>query len=132
MQVAQEYMGDVDDRITRMATILPGGLTLRGGVCGILLGAIVAVGLKYGSIKREERGPSNKLGLRVNDFFQELTKDRYGTTDCRDISKCDFTNPEEAKGFKGSNAQHRCAGLLAETVHFVLPLLDNPDAEKVR
>ena len=130
MQAAQEYMGDVDERITRMTTILPGGLTLRGGVCGILLGAVAAVGLKYGSIKREERGLSNKLGLRVNDFYTELTKEKYGTTDCRDIAKCDFTNPEEAKAYKGSNAQDRCAGLLAETVRFVLPLLDNPDAVK--
>ena len=130
MQAAQEYMGEVDERITRMATILPGGLTLRGGACGILLGAVAAVGLKYGSIKREERGLSNKLGLRVHDFFQELTKEKYGTTDCRGISKCDFTNPEEAKAFKGSDAQDRCAGLLAETVRFVLPLLDNPDAGK--
>ena len=130
MQAAQEYMGEVDERITRMATILPGGSTLRGGVCGILLGAVASVGLKYGSIKREERGKNGKLGLRVNDFFQELTQEKYGTTDCRDIAKCDFNNPEEAKGFVGSNAQHRCAGLLTETVRFVLPLLDNPDAKK--
>ena len=130
MQAAQEYMGDVDERITRMATILPGASTLRGGVCGILLGAVASVGLKYGSIKREERGKNGKLGLRVHDFFQELTKERYGTIDCRDISKCDFTNPEEAKGFVGSNAQDQCAGLLTETVRFVLPLLDNPDAVK--
>jgi hypothetical protein len=126
VQVAQEYMGDVDERITRMSTILPGGSTLRGGVCGILLGAVAAVGLKYGSVKRDGRGVSSKLGVSVNDFFAELTKEKYGTTDCRDIAKCDFNNPEEAKAFKGTEAQHNCAGLLADTVRFVLPLLDTP------
>ena len=58
VQVAQEYLGEVDERITRMATILPGGSSLRGGTCGILLGALASVGLKYGSIDRKERGLS--------------------------------------------------------------------------
>ena len=130
MQVAQEYLGEVDERITRMATILPGGLTLRGGTCGILLGALAAVGLKYGSVIRKERGLSGKLGLRVYDFFQELTRDRFGTTDCRDISHCDFTKPEEARAYIGSKAQDRCAELLADTIRFLLPLLDNPPIVK--
>ncbi len=127
MQVAQEYMGEVDERITRMSTILPGGLTLRGGVCGILQGALAAVGLKYGSTKREERSLSNELGLRVHDHFTALTRRKYGSIDCRDISGCDFTNPEEARGDTGSEAQDRCAVLLADTVRFVLPLCDDPD-----
>ena len=130
MQVAQEYLGEVDERITRMVTILPGGLTLRGGTCGILLGALAAVGLKYGSVIRKERGLSGKLGLRVYDFFQELTRDRFGTTDCRDISHCDFTKPEEARAYIGSKAQDRCAELLADTIRFLLPLLDNPPIVK--
>ena len=125
MQVAQEYLGEVDERITRMVTVLPGGLTLRGGTCGILLGALAAVGLKYGSVKRAERDVSSKLGLRVHDFFQALTRGEFGTTDCRDISGCDFTKPEEAQAYKDSEAQHRCAALLSDTVDFVLPLLDD-------
>ena len=119
-------MGDVNDRITRMATILPGGSSLRGGACGILLGALASVGLKFGSVKREERGLSAKLGLKVHDFFQELTRSEFGSTDCRDISCCDFTNPKEAKAYIGSKAQDRCAVLLTDTIHFLLPLLDTP------
>ena len=126
MQVAQEYLGEADERITRMVTTLPGGLTLRGGTCGILLGALAAVGLKYGSLKRGERQLCGKLGLRTHDFFQGLTREKYGSTDCRDISRCDFTRPEEAKAYVGSPAQEGCAALLAETVRFVLPMLDDP------
>ena len=126
MQVAQEYLGEVDERITRMVTILPGGLTLRGGTCGILLGALGAVGLKYGSINRGERDLTRKLGLRINDFFESITRERFGSTDCRDISGCDFTNAEEARAYLGSKAQNRCAEILADTVRFTLPLLDNP------
>jgi hypothetical protein len=131
VQVAQEYLGQVDERITRMVTVLPGGLTLRGGTCGILIGALGAVGLKYGSVKRgDERDLSKKLGLRVHDFFQAITREKYGTTNCLDISGCDFTNPEEARMYQGSKAQDRCAGLLADTVNFMLPLLNNPNATK--
>jgi len=127
VQVAQEYLGEVDERITRMATVLPGGTTLRGGTCGILLGALGAVGLKYGSVIREERSLPSKLGLRVHDFFRDLTLEKYGTTDCRDISGCDFTKPEEAKAYIGSKAQDRCAAIIVDTLNFLLPLLDNPD-----
>lgn len=130
MQVAQEYLGEADERITRMATALPGGLNLRGGTCGILLGALAAVGLKYGSVKREERQTSGKLGLRVYDFFQELTRKKYGTINCRDISRCDFTKPEEAKAYLGSAAQQECAALIVDTLQFVLPLLDDPAQAK--
>ena len=128
MQVAQEYLGEVDERITRMVTVLPGGLSLRGGTCGILLGALGAVGLKYGSVKRDERGLSKKLALRVHDFFQSITRERFGTIDCRDISGCDFTKPEEARAYIGSKAQDTCADLLVDTLRFLLPLLDNPNA----
>jgi len=124
VQVAQEYMGEVDARITRMATVLPGGLNLRGGTCGILQGGLVAVGLKYGSTERSERKRCGELGLRVHDLFQELTRQEFGSINCRDISCCDFTNPEEANGYIGSNAQNRCAVLLADTLRFVLPMLD--------
>ena len=130
MQVAQEYLGEADERITRMATALPGGLGLRGGACGILLGALGAVGLKYGSVKRAERQISGKTSLRVFDFFQELAQKKYGTIHCRDISHCDFTKPEEASVFLGSAAQHECAALLAETVRFLLPLLEDPADQK--
>jgi C_GCAxxG_C_C family probable redox protein len=118
-------MGEVDERITRMATVLPGGLGLRGGTCGILLGGLAAVGLRYGSTKRSERKRCGELALRVHDFFQELTRKEFGTINCRDISCCDFTNPEKAKAFIGSKAQDRCAVLLADTLRFVLPLLDD-------
>ena len=130
MQVAKEYLGEVDERVTRMATVLPGGLNLRGGTCGILLGALGAVGLKYGSVNRSERQLCGKLGLRVHDFFQELTRKRYDTINCRDISHCDFTKPEEASAFLGSAAQQECGALLADTLRFVLPLLDDPGEAK--
>ena len=130
MQVAQEYLGEVDELITRMVTTLPGGGALRGGTCGILLGALVAVGLKYGSVIRDERKQSKELGLHVHDSFLTLTQKRYGSTDCRDISGCDFNNSEEAKAYHGSEAQKRCAELLADTVRFVLPLLDDSQVAK--
>ena len=88
------------------------------------------MGLKYGSIKRKERGLSGKLGLQVHDFFRELTRREFGTIDCRDISCCDFTKPKEAKAYIGSKEQDRCAELLADTMRFVLPLLDNPGVSK--
>ncbi len=130
MQVAQEYLGEVDERITRLATALPGGRALRGGTCGILLGALAAVGLKYGSVKRTERELCGNLGVRVYDFFQELTREKYGTVNCRDISHCDFTNPQEASAYLGSTAQKECAVLLMETLGFVLPLLKDPAGGK--
>jgi len=130
VQVAQEYLGNVDERITRMATILPGGLSLRGGTCGILLGSLGAVGLKYGSVIRSERGRSNELGLKVHDYFRDLIQERSGSTNCRDICGCDFTNPDEAKAYLGSKEQELCAGILTETVRFVLPLLDDSSTAK--
>jgi hypothetical protein len=130
VQVAQEYLGELDPRITRMVTVLPGGTALRGGTCGILLGALAAVGLKYGSLKREERSLCKSLGIQVHDFFHHLTRGRFGTINCSDISHCDFTKPEEAQAFIGSEAQHRCAGLVVDTVRFLLPLLDHSHGDR--
>ena len=129
MQVAQEYMGEVDARITRMATALPGGSNLRGGTCGILLGGLAAVGLKCGSIERIERKRCGDLGVRVHDSFKELTRKEFGSINCRDISCCDFNRPEEAEAYIGSKAQDRCAALIADTLRFLLPLLDNTQTE---
>ncbi|RJQ64019.1 MAG: C_GCAxxG_C_C family protein [Desulfobacteraceae bacterium] len=125
MQVAQEYLGEVDERITRLATALPGGSALRGGTCGILLGAMVAIGLRYGSVDREGRDLCKALGIRTFDFFRELTRERFGSVDCRGISGFDFTDSEEARKYIGSEAQKWCGELLVNTVCFLLPLLDN-------
>jgi hypothetical protein len=92
--------------------------------------ALGAVGLKYGSVKRAERQLCGKTSLRVFDFFQELARKKHGTINCRDISHCDFTKPEEASAFLGSAAQRECGGLLTETVEFLLPLLDDPAEAK--
>ena len=125
MQVAQEYMGEVDERITRMSTTLPGAVTLRGGTCGRLLGAIASVGLRYGSVERANRSLSNELGLRIYDFFRDITRKRsFGTVDCYDISGYDFTRPEGARHFIGTAAQKLCAELLVETTRFLLPMLN--------
>lgn len=125
MQVAQEYLGEVDERVTRMATALPGGTSLRGGTCGILLGALAALGLKYGTIHREDRSRCKELSIRTYDFFRQLTGRRYASVDCRDISGVDFTDSEEARRYIGSEAQKRCAELLVDTVRFMLQLLDD-------
>ncbi|MEE9198254.1 MAG: C-GCAxxG-C-C family (seleno)protein [Dehalococcoidia bacterium] len=90
----QEEFGLGDLQSFKAATVLAGGVALRGETCGALLGALMALGLAIGRERMEDTeqyrqamGPAQEVSQR----FQEELQAQFGlpspldSTLCRDI-----------------------------------------------
>lgn len=80
-------------------------------VCGLLIGASNAIGLKCGEgkegIPEENVQERNRAIQVVGELYRDFTNE-FGSTECRVLSNCDFANPEDVtnyirdKGWKGT------------------------------
>ncbi len=76
-----------------MGAILTGQTT-----CGLLIGCSVAIGLQCGQGKAgvpEEHAPERERAIEaVESLYRDFLK-RFGSTDCRTLSGCDYSDPED-------------------------------------
>ena len=89
-----------------MGAILSGQTT-----CGLLIGSSIAIGLLCGQGKKdipeEHEGERNKAIQVVGELYRDFLKE-FGSTDCKTLSHCDFSNPEnltryvQNKGWKNT------------------------------
>jgi len=66
--------------------------------CGLLIGSSIAIGLRCGQgkegIPEEHEQERNKAIHAVYNLYSDFLKE-FGSTDCKTLSHCDFSNPEE-------------------------------------
>jgi hypothetical protein len=76
-----------------MGAILSGQTT-----CGLLIGSSIAIGLRCGQgkegIPEKHEGERNKAIHAVGELYGGFLKE-FGNTDCKTLSHCDFSNPED-------------------------------------
>ena len=84
----------LDDRTAmRMASAFGGGMTV-GLTCGVVTGALMAIGLKHAKTDLgDERPQANVLIRRFLDRFAA----RHGSLVCKDLLGADFSDPVQAK-----------------------------------
>jgi C_GCAxxG_C_C family probable redox protein len=78
--------------IPKIATGFGGGMGRCGNVCGALTGAIMAVGLKYGSNQIDNQKKLDAYA-KTQTLFKQFEK-QHGSVYCRDLIKCDLSTPE--------------------------------------
>jgi C_GCAxxG_C_C family probable redox protein len=104
---------------------LGGGMGM-GSVCGVVSGAFLAIGLKYGGVEPKARERTAK----VSRTFVERLKSRHTSVNCRELLGCD---PNAAKGRKTINERNRrktlCTALArdaaSEATRSLVGLLDH-------
>ena len=95
----------------KLATPFGGGIAGTGQTCGVVSGALMAIGLKLGttSADKEARGKTYAAARK----FMELFKDRHGSILCREILGCDIGTPE---GMKNAQDKKLFATLCSKVV----------------
>jgi len=75
-----------------------GAISSGQTTCGLLIGSSIAIGLRYGQgkegIPEEHEQERNKATHAVCELYSDFLKE-FGSTDCKKLSHCDFSNPEE-------------------------------------
>jgi C_GCAxxG_C_C family probable redox protein len=92
------------DVIPQIASAFGGGIGNTGAVCGAVVGAVMAIGLKM------ERGETMQDWLRIAEKAQEFRRRfeaEMGTISCRELTGADLTTEEGLKQLMNSNTSQK-------------------------
>jgi C_GCAxxG_C_C family probable redox protein len=104
-----------------------GGGSGRGETCGAVIGAYLALGLKYGCDETGEAGAEQKVRwMKKNAEFCEKFQAKYPGFTCREILGVDLSTPE---GRKQNQERQLTANLCPQLVADVTAWLDEILAE---
>jgi C_GCAxxG_C_C family probable redox protein len=99
--VCQEFeIGIENNVISRIAFGFAGGLGNTGAVCGAVVGAVMAIGLKGGRAKTMEEMLSE---LAVPREFRRRFEAEMGTISCRELTGADLTTEAGLEQFMSSD-----------------------------
>lgn len=129
MQVLQAYYGIEDQGLWQLAAGLGAGIGRRGFVCGAVTGGALACALITGKQRGSTR--EDRIGLREESYskIQQMTRrfeEKFGTLNCRDITKIDFMTPEGRAAFKENQIMEKvCYPVVRLVVETVIEVCDN-------
>ena len=98
--------------IPRIATGFGAGMGRHGETCGALVGAIMALGLKFGRVD----SANSQAKMTTYDKVEALMgafKEQFGTATCCDLIGCDLRTPEGNERFKRENLIDLCTRCVA-------------------
>jgi C_GCAxxG_C_C family probable redox protein len=113
------------DIIPGIASGFCGGMSRTAGLCGALIGGVMALGILYGR-KSSEDSPKNIYALTerlVRDFEKQ-----FGSRNCSDILGCDISTREGEAVFKANNLMKTvCLDATVKATDIVMHVLENQD-----
>ena len=120
--MCQEFEIEIkSDVIRRIAFGFAGGLGNTGAVCGAVVGAVMAIGLKRGRADTMEEGLRE---LAVAREFRRLFETEMETINCRELTGADLTTEEGLEHFMSSDTPQRvCFPAVSLAYRLVVDLL---------
>ena len=120
--MCQEYNIEIEnDVIRRIAFGFAGGLGNTGAVCGAVVGAVMAIGLKRGRADTLEAGLRE---LAVAREFRRRFEAEMETISCRELTGADLTTEEGLEQFMSSDTpQTVCFPAVSAAYRLVVELL---------
>ena len=116
-----QQLGIQQEGVPGIATAFGGGIGGTGSVCGALVGAVMAIGLKHG------RRDSSEKDARAYGLTQKLRRRfeaEMGTVECRALTGMDLSTQEGVKRFYGSDVPRKvCMPAVGAAYTAVMELL---------
>ena len=110
-----------NDVIPRIASAFAGGIGNTGAVCGAVVGAVMAIGLKQGRANTMEEALRN---LAVAREFRRRFEAEMETINCRELTGADLTTEEGIEQFMSSDTpQAVCFPAVSLAYRLVVDLL---------
>ncbi len=106
-----------------MATGFGGGIGLKGSLCGALTGSIMVIGLKSGRTDPKDRQTVLALYETCRKYW-DLFQKELGSTECRQLTGCDLSDPDEHKKWADAGGRERCAEIVSKTAKLLGSFLE--------
>lgn len=121
-QFSQEY-GLQKELSTRIASGFGGGLRMAK-TCGAVSGAIMTIGLMYGFENAEELARREKIN-RITIQFLDWFKQKFGTTECKDLLGIDVTLPGNRQIAEESGIMERmCPDCIGTAIDIISEIVE--------
>ncbi|MBR4110434.1 MAG: C_GCAxxG_C_C family protein [Clostridia bacterium] len=88
-----DKLGITKEQALKTAAAFGGGMW-HGETCGCVVGALIALGLKYGTVIPKDADGKNNLLQKKAEFEKEFC-DKFNSCICREILGHDLSVPEE-------------------------------------
>jgi len=112
----KEYLeiDDKDNLIPRMATGLAGGVGRSGtSHCGVLIGTVMAIGIKFGREDAKDRQAILNVYKKVQSYWDRFEKE-FGSRDCAVITGFNLGEPDGIKKWAEAGGREKCTALIGK------------------
>jgi C_GCAxxG_C_C family probable redox protein len=109
----------------KIAAGLGGGIGKTGETCGALTGAILILGLKFGTTNPKDTSGKYHCYSKSKAFCDEF-KARCGTLICRELLGFDFNTPEGLELSKQPGAFQHCPEFVQIAAEILESMLEKP------
>lgn len=106
--------------IPRIASGFCGGVANTNGMCGAVVGGIMALNIVYG---RDSATESKEINYQKVQQFQQMFSARFGSISCPGLTDCDLSTEEGHEKFKEMNVHVKCTNYTGEATRMVLELI---------
>jgi len=118
-----EQFGLDNETALRIAGRFGGGMGRRGEVCGALTGAIMVIGLKYGSVESGNTESKNHTYELVYEAAKRF-RARNGCIHCNELLGIDIHNPEDrARAVEQNLFSSKCPDFVRDAAEILEELL---------
>jgi C_GCAxxG_C_C family probable redox protein len=115
--------GVPEEIVLRAATGFGGGVGHTGGACGAVSGAVLAVGLLFGSTGPEEKEAKERTYALTQEFIARFSQ-KNGTISCTGLLGCDLSTDEGLVRAREQNlARTLCPAYIRDAVEILEELL---------
>jgi C_GCAxxG_C_C family probable redox protein len=107
----------------RIAASFGGGIARTGETCGAVTGALMVLGLRFGTTIASDTEAKDRMYGLAQEFLAQF-KSRHGAVLCRDLLGCDVSTPQGLQMAKDKGLfTDRCPRLVADAVQLAGEML---------
>lgn len=108
----------------KIASGFGGGIARGGDICGVVTGAIMALGLKFFNTEADIQQSKIKVYEIIREFKKRFEK-KHGSTICRQLLGCDISTDEGFKKSLEKDLHNKiCKGLVRDAVEIVEKMIN--------
>jgi C_GCAxxG_C_C family probable redox protein len=136
---------EINEKVLSASYGFMGGTLLQGLTCGALTAGVLAIGAKFGEIedsyqrvirmfrmiKKDKdfmKPEVNKFhtAIMIGNVYGEWFIKEFGSSQCRDITQCDFALPQDADRYINDNKIEYCKNITEKAVIKLREILKTP------
>lgn len=107
--------------IPRIASGFCGGVANTNGMCGAVVGGILALNIVFG---RDNANESKEINYQKVQQFQQMFSKKFGSTTCPELTDCDLSTEAGHQKFKQLTMSQKCTDFTGEATRMVLELIN--------